>query len=48
MKATKQVGVFSGKSKLIMSNVWGSVARKLSEYRKRKTLLHISIGHKAQ
>lgn len=31
MKATKQVGVFSGKSQLIMSDVWGSVAGKLSE-----------------
>lgn len=31
MKATRQVAAFPGKSQLMMSNVWGSVARKLSE-----------------
>lgn len=36
MKATKYVGVSSGKSKLFTSDVWGSVARKLSEIQGRE------------
>lgn len=36
MKATKYVGVFPGKSKLVMSNVQGRVARKLREIQGRE------------